>query len=99
MSPSWTRPTFAISDEMDSAGPGRFLPVFSTAGGSRKEWFEALGCEAFYQAVERIERAKLNHHLAHVVDAAIALDAFFNPNVHLRGQRIRELFFQTLEVA
>ena len=51
------------------------------------------------QAVEFLERAKLDRHLADLMPLAMALDALFEAHLHLSGQGIGELFLDAAHVA
>ncbi len=55
----------------------------SGAGGSTE-----LLPEFFDQAIELIQRAKLDRQLAHLFHAAVALDAFFHSHLHIGGQQV-----------
>ena len=50
--------------------------------------FVDFAAQSFDQAIQLIERGKLNRQLAHILASAVAFDLLFHAHFHLRHQQI-----------
>ena len=59
----------------------------------------ALSAQFFNQAIEFVERAKLDAQLTHFLQLAQSFDALFDAHLDLGHQQVRQLFFHAAHIA